>query len=143
MKKNNNKQKENNIENNNNNKINNNNSNSNETSSNFSNNNNNNNNNNNKNNIPKFEILTDGTLRRYQAFFNLRGENNNICKKRTDLLKLIKNHFNNLEIDNDKVIEKFMRIEKEQTNEKNNSMRKSIRYQEKAIAKFLDNFVSN
>ena len=36
-----------------------------------------------------------------------------------------------------------MRIEKEQTNEKNNSMRKSIRYQEKAIAKFLDNFVSN
>ena len=143
MSENNSKQKENNIENNNNNKINNNNSNSNETSSNFSNNNNNNNNNNNKNNIPKFEILTDGTLRRYQAFFNLRGENNNICKKRTDLLKLIKNHFNNLEIDNDKVIEKFMRIEKEQTNEKNNSMRKSIRYQEKAIAKFLDNFVSN
>ena len=143
MSENNNKQKENNIEKNNNNKINNNNSNSNETSSNFSNNNNNNNNNNNKNNIPKFEILTDGTLRRYQAFFNLRGENNNICKKRTDLLKLIKNHFNNLEIDNDKVIEKFMRIEKEQTNEKNNSMRKSIRYQEKAIAKFLDNFVSN
>jgi hypothetical protein len=143
MSENNNKQKENNIENINNNKINNNNSNSNENSSNFSNNNNNNNNNNNKNNIPKFEILTDGTLRRYQAFFNLRGENNNICKKRTDLLKLIKNHFNNLEIDNDKVIEKFMRIEKEQTNEKNNSMRKSIRYQEKAIAKFLDNFVSN
>ena len=143
MSENNNKQKENNIENNNNNKINNNNSNSNETSSNFSNNNNNNNNNNNKNNIPKFEILTDGTLRRYQAFFNLRGENNNICKKRTDLLKLIKNHFNNLEIDNDKVIEKFMRIEKEQKNKKNNSMRKSIRYQEKAIAKFLDNFVSN
>ena len=143
MSENNNKQKENNIENNNNNKINNNNPNSNENSSNFSNNNNNNNNNNNKNNIPKFEILTDGTLRRYQAFFNLRGENNNICKKRTDLLKLIKNHFNNLEIDNDKVIEKFMRIEKEQTNEKNNSMRKSIRYQEKAIAKFLDNFVSN
>ena len=121
MSENNNKQKENNIENNNNNKINNNSSNSNETSSNFSNNNNNNNNNNNKNNIPKFEILTDGS----------------------DLLKLIKNHFNNLEIDNDKVIEKFMRIEKEQTNEKNNSMRKSIRYQEKAIAKFLDNFVSN
>ena len=143
MSENNNKQKENNIENNNNNKINNNNPNSNENSSNFSNNNNNNNNNNNKNNIPKFEILTDGTLRRYQAFFNLRGENNNICKKRTDLLKLIKNHFNNLEIDNDKVIEKFMRIEKEQTNEKNNSMRKSIRYQKRAIAKFLDNFVSN
>jgi hypothetical protein len=143
MSENNNKQKENTIENNNNNKINNNSSNSNETSSNFSNNNNNNNNNNNKNNIPKFEILTDGTLRRYQAFFNIRGENNNICKKRSDLLKLIKNHFNNLEIDNDKVIEKFMRIEKEQTNEKNNSMRKSIRYQEKAIAKFLDNFVSN
>jgi len=143
MSENNNKQKENYIENNNNNKINNNSSNSNETSSNFSNNINNNNNNNNKNNTPKFEILTDGTLRRYQAFFNIRGENNNICKKRSDLLKLIKNHFNNLEIDNDKVIEKFMRIEKEQTNEKNNSMRKSIRYQEKAIAKFLDNFVSN
>ena len=33
-----------------------------------------------------------------------------------------------------------MRIEKDQTNEKNNSLRKSIRFQEKSIAKFLDNF---
>ena len=35
-----------------------------------------------------------------------------------------------------KTIENFMRIEKDQKNEKNNSLRKSIRFQEKSIAKF-------
>jgi hypothetical protein len=45
-----------------------------------------------------------------------------------------------LEVDNEKVIENFMRIEKDQTNEKNNSIRKSLRFQEKNIAKFLDSF---
>ena len=36
-----------------------------------------------------------------------------------------------------------MRIEKDQTNEKNNSIRKSLRFQEKNIAKFLDSFNSS
>lgn len=47
-------------------------------------------------------------------------------------------HFNKLVIDEDNVIETFMKIEKDQTNEKNNTIRKSIRLQEKSIAKFLD-----
>ena len=38
----------------------------------------NNNKNNSKNNEPQFEILSEGTLRRYQAFFNLRTENGGI-----------------------------------------------------------------
>ena len=128
----------------------------------------NNNKNNSKSNdlIPNFEILSEGTLRRYQAYFNLRTENGGIAKPKEELINLIKEHFNNklevdngiakpkeelinlikehfnnkLEVDNEKVIENFMRIEKDQTNEKNNSLRKSIRFQEKSIAKFLDNF---
>ena len=100
----------------------------------------NNNKNNSKNNEPQFEILSEGTLRRYQAFFNLRTENGGIAKPKEELLNLVKDHFNKLEVDNEKVIENFMRIEKDQTNEKNNSIRKSIRFQEKSIAKFLDNF---
>ena len=100
----------------------------------------NNNKNNSKNNEPQFEILSEGTLRRYQAFFNLRTENGGIAKPKEELLNLVKDHFNKLEVDNEKVIENFMRIEKDQTNEKNNSLRKSIRFQEKSIAKFLDNF---
>ncbi len=100
----------------------------------------NNNKNNSKNNEPHFEILSEGTLRRYQAFFNLRTENGGIAKPKEELLNLVKEHFNKLEVDNEKVIENFMRIEKDQTNEKNNSIRKSIRFQEKSIQKFLDNF---
>ena len=93
----------------------------------------NNNKNNSKNNEPQFEILSEGTLRRYQAFFNLRTENGGIAKPKEELLNLVKDHFNKLEVDNEKVIENFMRIEKDQTNEKNNSIRKSIRFQEKSI----------
>ena len=100
----------------------------------------NNNKNNSKNNEPQFEILSEGTLRRYQAYFNLRTENGGIAKPKEELLNLVKDHFNKLEVDNEKVIENFMRIEKDQTNEKNNSIRKSIRFQEKSIQKFLDNF---
>ena len=100
----------------------------------------NNNKNNSKNNEPQFEILSEGTLRRYQAFFNLRTENGGIAKPKEELLNLVNDHFNKLEVDNEKVIENFMRIEKDQTNEKNNSIRKSIRFQEKSIQKFLDNF---
>lgn len=100
----------------------------------------NNNKNNSKNNEPQFEILSEGTLRRYQAFFNLRTENGGIAKPKNELINLVKDHFNKFEVDNDIVIENFIRIEKDQTNEKNNSIRKSLRIQEKGIAKFLDNF---
>lgn len=91
---------------------------------------------------PHFEKLSEGTLRRYQAFFNLRGKDGDIAKERSALIALIKDHFNKFEVDNEKVIENFMRIEKDQTNEKNNSIRKSLRFQEKNIAKFLDSFNS-
>ena len=45
-------------------------------------------------------------------------------------------------IDEEKVIQTFMSIEKDQTNEKNNNIRKSIRQQEKNIVKFLDSLSS-
>ena len=91
-----------------------------------------------ENNLPHFEKLSDGALRRYQAYFNIRGENESFVKSRDELIKLIKNHFNSIKIDEKRVIETFMSIEKDQTNEKNNTIRKSIRLQEKNIAKFLD-----
>ena len=90
--------------------------------------------------FPNFENLSEGTLRRYQAYFNLRTENGGIAKPKNELINLVKDHFNKFEVDNDIVIENFIRIEKDQTNEKNNSIRKSLRIQEKGIAKFLDNF---
>jgi hypothetical protein len=93
-----------------------------------------------ENNDPHFEELSNGALRRYQEYFNIRGENNDLIKDREELIEAVKNHFNSMVIDEKKVIETFMSIEKDQTNEKNNSLRKSIRFQEKSIAKFLDNF---
>ena len=93
-----------------------------------------------KDNTPPFEELSNGALRRYQEFFELRGENNSYIKSREELLQLVKEHFNKLKIDKEKVIETFMSIEKDQTNEKNNNIRKSIRQQEKSIIKFLDSF---
>ena len=93
-------------------------------------------------NIPPFEEISNGALRRYQAYYNLRGENGSLIKSREELLEVIKNHFNSLKIDEEKVIETFMSIEKDQTNEKNNNIRKSIRQQEKNIVKFLDSFRS-
>ena len=93
-------------------------------------------------NTPPFEELSNGALRRYQAYFNLRGENGSLIKSREELLNLVKNHFNSMKIDEEKVIETFMSIEKDQTNEKNNNLRKSIRQQEKNIVKFLDSLRS-
>ena len=89
---------------------------------------------------PPFEELSNGALRRYQEYFELRGENNDYIKTREELLNVVKNHFNNLKIDEERVIETFLNIEKDQTNEKNNNIRKSIRQQEKSIVKFLDSF---
>ena len=85
---------------------------------------------------PKFENLSIGTLRRYQTYFGLT-EN---TKDKNNLLKLIQEHFDTLEVNTDSVIENFVAIEKDQNNEKNNNIRKSIRFQEKNMAKFLDNF---
>ena len=93
-------------------------------------------------NLPPFEEISNGALRRYQAYFNLRGENGSMIKSRDELLEKVKNHFNSLTIDEEKVIQTFMSIEKDQTNEKNNNIRKSIRQQEKNIVKFLDSLSS-
>ena len=89
-------------------------------------------------NVPHFEELSNGALRRYQEYFNLRGENNSLIKSREELIKTVKNHFNSMVIDEKKVIETFMSIEKDQTNEKNNTIRKSLRQLEKNVVKFLD-----
>jgi hypothetical protein len=93
-------------------------------------------------NCPKFENISHGTLRRYQAFFNLRNEEGNVGRDKNEVLRIIKNHFQTMELESDKVVENFIKIEKDQNNEKNNSLRKSIRFQEKNMAKFLDNFNS-
>ena len=90
--------------------------------------------------VPHFEELSNGALRRYQEYFNLRGENNSLIKSREELIEVIKNHFNSMVIDEKKVIETFMSIEKDQTNEKNNTIRKSLRQLEKNVVKFLDTF---
>ena len=89
-------------------------------------------------NVPHFEELSNGALRRYQEYFNLRGENNSLIKSREELIEVVKTHFNSMVIDEKKVIETFMSIEKDQTNEKNNTIRKSLRQLEKNVVKFLD-----
>ena len=93
-----------------------------------------------QNNEPHFEELSNGALRRYQEYFNLRGENGSLIKEREELIETVKNHFNSMVIDEKKVIEIFMSIEKDQTNEKNNTIRKSLRQLEKNVIKFLDGF---
>ena len=90
--------------------------------------------------VPHFEELSNGALRRYQEYFNLRGENGSLIKEREDLIETVKNHFNSMVIDEKKVIETFMSIEKDHTNEKNNTIRKSLRQLEKNVIKFLDGF---
>jgi hypothetical protein len=94
-----------------------------------------------KEKTPKFESLSYGTLRRYQAFFNIKDESK--TQDREKIANLLKNHFNNLEVDTDRVLESFMKIEKDQNCEKNNALRISTRNQEKNMRKFLDNFVNN
>ena len=93
-------------------------------------------------NTPHFEEISNGALRRYQAYFNLRGENGSLIKSRDELLKVVKDHFNSMTIDEEQIIQNFMSIKKDQTNEKNNNIRKSIRQQEKNIVKFLDSLIS-
>jgi hypothetical protein len=94
----------------------------------------------NESNSPNFVTLSYGTLRRYQTYFDLKDEKGSLGKEKAELAHIVKKHFDNLEVDNEKIIENFIRIEKDQNNEKNNSLRKSIRFLEKNMAKFLDNF---
>ena len=94
-------------------------------------------------NTPHFEELSNGALRRYQEYFNLRGENGSLIKEREELIETVKNHFNSMVIDEKKVIETFMAIEKDQANEKNNTIRKSLRQLEKNVIKFLDSLRSH
>ena len=47
-----------------------------------------------------------------------------------------------MEIDEKNVIETFISIEKDQTNEKNNTIRKSLRQLEKNVVKFLESLRS-
>jgi len=94
----------------------------------------------NKSNNPNFESLSYGTLRRYQTHFELRDDEGGFGKEKAELVYIVKKHFENLEVDNEKIIENFLKIEKDQNNEKNNNLRKSIRFLEKNMAKFLDNF---
>jgi hypothetical protein len=90
---------------------------------------------------PNFDILSLGTLRRYQSFFDLKMEDMSVGSTKDEIVKLIKNHFENkLEVDNDKIIETFLKIEKDQTNDKNNTIRKSNRFQEKNLVKIMENF---
>ena len=96
-----------------------------------------------ENNVPHFEELSNGALRRYQEYYNIRGENNSLIKSREELIEAIKNHFNSMVIDEKKVIETFMAIEKDQTNEKNNTIRKSLRQLEKNVIKFFDSLRSH
>ena len=96
-----------------------------------------------ENNVPHFEELSNGALRRYQEYYNIRGENNSLIKSREELIEAIKNHFNSMVIDEKKVMETFMAIEKDQTNEKNNTIRKSLRQLEKNVIKFLDSLRSH
>ena len=91
---------------------------------------------------PHFEDLPDGALRRYQEYFSLRGENGSYIKSREELIDTIKKHFDELEIDEKNVIETFISIEKDQTNEKNNTIKKSMRQLEKNVIKFLDSLRS-
>ena len=52
----------------------------------------------NSNNITPFEEISNGALRRYQAYFNLRGENDSLIKSREELLKVVKDHFISMNI---------------------------------------------
>ena len=65
-----------------------------------------------------------------------------MLKEREELIEVVKSHFNSMVIDEKKVIETFMSIEKDQTNEKNNTIRKSLRQLEKNVVKFLDSLRS-
>ena len=48
-----------------------------------------------------------------------------------------------MDIDPENVLENFMRIEKDQQPDKNNTSRKSVRCQEKNLTKIIDSFATN
>ena len=59
------------------------------------------------------------------------------------MAKIVSNHFVNLEVDPDTVLENFIKIEKDQQPDKNNISRKSVRCQEKNMTKIIDHFANN
>ena len=88
--------------------------------------NNENKNDNNLINLNDFEELNFGTLVRYKTFFNIPQDVNKL-KDKSNLACLVNDHFNNLEIDDDEIISRFLKIEKENVALNNSSLRKSIR----------------
>ena len=89
---------------------------------------------------PNFEILSYGTLRRYQAYYNLRDD---LTRDKNKMIKIVSNHFSTLEVDPESVLENFIRIEKDQQPDKNNISRKSVRCQEKNLTKIIDHYANN
>lgn len=87
---------------------------------------------------PNFGKMSYGTLRRYQSFFNIKDEP--FLRNKQNLAELVKNHFMNYTVETERVLDSFMKIEKDQNSEKNNVLRKSTRFQEKNMSRFLDNF---
>ncbi len=49
--------------------------------------------------LPQFESLPYGTLRRYQAFFNLKNESGEVGNTKDEVLQMIKSHFLNFDLD--------------------------------------------
>jgi len=91
--------------------------------------------------IPDFDSLPLGTLRRYQSYFKVDLDKN--IKEKNKLSEAVFKHFNELDINYEKVIDNFFNIEKDTSNELINNTRKSIRHQEKVekhnINKILEN----
>lgn len=73
-----------------------------------------------------FEELNFGTLVRYKTFFNIPQDTDKL-KDKSNLANLVNDHFNNLEIDDNEVISRFLKIEKDNVTLNNSSLRKSVR----------------
>lgn len=115
---------------------------------------------NNKNSISSkidFSKLSVGALIRYKCHFNLEVSVDNLTNKEF-ISDIVSQHFSNINIDPEEVIESFMAIEKDTSSHLNNTInssangnnhitRKSARNQEKAekqtINKLLENFKSS
>lgn len=67
---------------------------------------------------------------KYKTFFNLDQDIDKV-KDKADLIRLVKEHFNSFKIDKEKVIENFLKIEKDVHYDIVNNARKSVRNQEK------------
>jgi len=97
--------------------------------------------------LPDFSKVSYGTLRRYQSFYNIRLDNNITSRNHSELVKIVNSHFASMEYNPESVLEKFLKIDKDQVQDLNSNIRKSMRYQEKLekkqINKILDNYNKN